>query len=62
MSSYRACAITGRVIIIHDMADRTVISELDLDQACIFLRQLQTALHSQIAAAASDPVISAPAR
>jgi hypothetical protein len=49
MSTYRACAIPGRVVLIHDMPDQIVISELDLEQADVLLRQLQAAIHTQVA-------------
>lgn len=48
MSTYRACAIAGRVVVIHDMADRAVISELEADQADLLLRQLELALRAVV--------------
>ena len=50
MSTYRACTFADRVVVIHDMAEQTVISELDLVQADLLLEQLQIAVSSQIAA------------
>ena len=50
MSTYRACTFADRVVLIHDMAEQTVISELDLVQADLLLEQLQIAVSSQIAA------------
>ena len=50
MSTYRACTLADRVVLIHDMAEQTVISELDLVQADLLLEQLQMAVSSQIAA------------
>ena len=50
MSTYRACTVADRVVLIHDMAEQTVISELDLVQADLLLEQLQMAVSSQIAA------------
>ncbi len=50
MSTYRACTFADRVVLIHDMAEQTVISELDLIQADLLLEQLQMAVSSQIAA------------
>ena len=46
MSTYRACAIAGRVVMIHDMDDRTAISELEVDQADLLLQQLEIALRA----------------
>ena len=40
--------MANRVILIHHMAEQTVISELDLDQADILLEQLQHAVRDQI--------------
>ncbi|WP_426956988.1 hypothetical protein [Muricoccus radiodurans] len=44
MSSIRAHAIEGRVVVVHDMTDRVVISEFEADQAANLLEQLQRAL------------------
>ncbi len=48
MSSFRACSMANRVVLIHDMDDRTIISELDLVQADLLLEQLQHAVSDQI--------------
>ena len=43
MSTFRAQAIAGKVVIVHDMPDQTVISELDVEQADVLLQQLEHA-------------------
>ena len=43
MSTFRAQAIAGRVVVIHDMPDQTVISELDAEQADVLLQQIEAA-------------------
>jgi len=50
MSTYRACTLADRVVLIHDMSDRTVISELDAEQADVLLHQMQLAVGQAIAA------------
>ena len=50
MSTYRACSFSDRVVLIHDMDEQTVISELDLEQADLLLEQLQAAVGTQLAA------------
>ncbi|WP_338663187.1 hypothetical protein VQH23_24005 [Pararoseomonas sp. SCSIO 73927] len=44
MSSFRAQAIAGRVVLVHDMADQVVVSEFDAAEASTLLRQLEDAL------------------
>ncbi len=56
MSTYRACSIAGRVVLIHDMVEQTVISELDLDQADLLLEQLQRAVDIQLIAMREQPL------
>ena len=48
MSSFRACAMADRVVLIHDMPDRVVISELDVEQAGLLLRQMQIAMREAL--------------
>lgn len=48
MSTYRVCAMADRVVLIHDLADRTVHSELDAEQADMLLQQLQQALEQSL--------------
>lgn len=55
MSTYRACAIAGRVVMIHDMDDRTAISELEADQAGLLLQQLEIALRAVLRQDTSYP-------
>ncbi len=50
MSTYRACTIADRVVLIHDMVDQTVISEMDAEQADVLLHQMQVAVGQAIAA------------
>ena len=50
MSTFRACTLLDRVVLIHDMDEQTVISELDLEQADLLLEQLQSAVGAQLAA------------
>ena len=50
MSTYRACTFSDRVVLIHDMEEQTVISELDLEQADLLLEQLQAAVLTQLTA------------
>ncbi|MFT8245821.1 hypothetical protein [Roseomonas sp. BN140053] len=44
MSSFRAFAIAGRVVLIHDTPDHTTIAELDIEQADLLLQQMQGAV------------------
>ncbi len=44
MSTLQARTMSDRVVLIHDTADRTIISELDIDQASLLLEQLQDAV------------------
>ncbi|SHI81505.1 hypothetical protein SAMN02745194_01144 [Roseomonas rosea] len=44
MSSFRAQAIAGRVVLVHDMPDQVVVSEFDAAEASTLLRQLEDAL------------------
>lgn len=50
MSTYRACTVADRVVLIHDMLDQTIISELDAEQADVLLHQMQIAVGRAIAA------------
>ncbi len=50
MSTYRACTVVDRVVLIHDMLDQTIISELDAEQADVLLHQMQIAVGQAIAA------------
>ncbi len=50
MSTYRACTMADRVVLIHDMPDRLVHSELDVEQASLLLHQLQIALRQSLGA------------
>lgn len=47
-STLRAVAIPGRVVVVHDMPDRTVVSELDAAEADVLLRQLEAALREAL--------------
>ena len=40
--------MANRVVLVHDMEEQTVISELDLEQADLLLEQLQHAVSHQI--------------
>ncbi|MFH5923601.1 hypothetical protein [Roseomonas xinghualingensis] len=44
MSTFRAQAIAGRVVLVHDMPDQVVVSEFDTAEASNLLRQLEDAL------------------
>ncbi|MBB5693345.1 hypothetical protein [Muricoccus pecuniae] len=44
MSTFRAQAIAGRVVLVHDMPDQVVVSEFDAVEASTLLRQLENAL------------------
>ena len=44
MSSFRAQAIAGRVVLVHDMPDQVVVSEFDAVEASNLLRQIEEAL------------------
>ena len=46
MSSYSARPLGDRVVIIHDTADLTIFSELDLEQAGVLIDQLRSALRT----------------
>ncbi len=50
MSTYRVATMANRVVLIHDMPDRVVVSELDLEQADLLLEQLQMAVSAQLMA------------
>ncbi len=39
-----------RVVLIHDLPEQTIISELDVEQADVLLAQLQAAVRSIMAA------------
>lgn len=49
MSTYCARPLADRVVLVHDMADRIVFSELDIEQADLLLQQLQHALEEATA-------------
>ena len=44
MSRFRAQAIAGRVVLVHDMPDQVVFSEFDAIEASNLLRQIEEAL------------------
>lgn len=44
MSTFRAQAIAGRVVLVHDMPDQVVVSEFDAIEASSLLRQIEDAL------------------
>ena len=50
MSTLQARTMSDRVVLIHDTLDRTIISELDIDQASLLLEQLQEAVRQTLAA------------
>ncbi len=49
MSTMQARTMSDRVVLIHDTQDRTIISELDVDQASLLLEQLQCAVTETLA-------------
>jgi len=44
MSHFRAQAIAGRVVLVHDLVDQVLVSEFDAAEASNLLRQLEDAL------------------
>jgi hypothetical protein len=44
MSTFRAQAIAGRVVLVHDMPDQVVVSEFDAMEASSLLQQIEEAL------------------
>ena len=44
MSTFRAQAIAGRVVLVQDMPDQVIVSEFDAAEASTLLRQLEDAL------------------
>ncbi len=46
MSAIQTRAMVDRIVIIHDTADQTIISELDIEQAGLLLEQLQDSIAS----------------
>ncbi|MFC7734475.1 hypothetical protein ACFQX4_01225 [Roseomonas sp. GCM10028921] len=59
MSTFRAQAIAGRVVLVHDMPDQVVVSEFDAAEASTLLRQLESALAQvvrDLAERASQPL------
>ena len=50
MSTLQARTMSDRVVLIHDTKDRTIISELDIDQASLLLEQLQEAVRETLQA------------
>ncbi len=58
MSTYSACTMADRVVLIHDMADQTVFSELDVEQADLLLQQLELAVRGLVNALRQKPAPS----
>lgn len=56
MSTYRACTVGDRVMLIHDMRDQTVYSELDVEQADILLQQLELAVQKATSMLRQRPI------
>jgi hypothetical protein len=52
--------MAGRVVLVHDMADQTIISEFDVEQAATLLNQLETALAEVLEGLAKRPATPAP--
>lgn len=50
MSTLQARTMFDRVVLIHDLPEQTIISELDVEQADVLLAQLQAAVRSIMAA------------
>ncbi|WP_458096447.1 hypothetical protein [Roseomonas sp. WA12] len=48
MSTIRAQAIAGRVVLVHDMSDQVVVSEFDAVEASTLLRQIEDALQEVV--------------
>ncbi len=46
MSTFRIQAVPGRVMVIHDMPDAAIVSELDVEQADVLLQQLEIAVRA----------------
>jgi hypothetical protein len=44
MSTIQTCTIHDRIVLIHDTAEQTIFSELDVEQASVLLEQLQEAV------------------
>lgn len=59
MSSFRARAMADRIVLIHDMPDRVVVSELDVEQADLLLRQMQIAIREALCQLTGSPPLSA---
>ncbi|WP_376091870.1 hypothetical protein ACE7GA_22540 [Roseomonas sp. CCTCC AB2023176] len=60
MSSFRAHSMAGRVVLVHDMDEQTIISEFDVEQASTLLNQLETALAEVLEGIAKRPATPAP--
>ena len=45
MNTFRALAMTDRVVLVHDTDDVVTTSELAVEQATLLLRQLEIAVH-----------------
>jgi hypothetical protein len=61
MSSFRAKAIAGRVVLVHDMSDQVVISEFDPEEASTLLQQLEAALAQVVRGLAAQAAAPPPA-
>lgn len=46
MSTFQIQAIAGRVVVVHDMPNLAVVSELDVEQADVLLQQLERAVRA----------------
>ena len=46
MSTLQARTMFDRVVLIHDLPEQTIISELDVEQADVLLEQLQDAVRT----------------
>jgi hypothetical protein len=44
MSTYRAQAIAGRVVLVQDLPDQLILSEFDVAEASRLIRQMEDAL------------------
>lgn len=62
MSTYRACSLGDRVVLVHDMPDQTVWSELDAEQADVLLQQLEIAVRTAVSVLRQRPGAAVPAQ
>lgn len=60
MSNFRAHSMAGRVVLIHDMTEQTIISEFDVEGASTLLNQLEAALAEVLAGLAKLPAAPSP--